>query len=368
MAHYAYISNAEFTTTERARLNEVNKEIDVIRQDNIDSAGYQLLYSSLYPTITQEDIMNEINSQYPEGDFTPVDVITITEELHESIYKSETLKQLELELKELEFGSEEYDSKLLEIQTEKEKIEKERLETIDQLYELEYNNTEDLIAEKETLKTTIANAISRVTNVIVGSDEIYYVDGDSSEIDAEIKALEETRNGKSQEEIIAIEQEMQNKFEEKKNIPKKEVDNTVYWEGYYYETKRTSYNSNIRKNFAGKGMIYDPVRDAFYAEQPYASWTLDEETCIWQPPTPKPEEGVWYWNEATLEWVEHPYKRYKSWVWGNKLTSWNGYYEGDEPIDDWFAPIECPDVSELSYSKRLSSYTWNEDTLNWVEL
>ena len=37
-------------------------------------------------------------------------------------------------------------------------------------------------------------------------------------------------------------------------------------------------------------------------------------------------------------------------------------------IDDWFAPIECPDVTELSYSKRLSSYIWNEDTLTWVEL
>ena len=58
MAHYAYISNAEFTTTERARLREVENEIDVIRQDNIDSEGYQLLYSTLYPTVTNEDIKN----------------------------------------------------------------------------------------------------------------------------------------------------------------------------------------------------------------------------------------------------------------------------------------------------------------------
>ena len=271
MAHYAYISNAEFTATERARIEAINNEINSICSSNKDSEGYKLLDDAL-----------------------------------ETKYTSDTLNQLELELKELEFASEEYNSKLLEIQTEKEKIEKERLEIIDQLHELEYNDTEDLFAEKETLETTIANALCRVTKVIVGKDEIDYIDGDSTEIDAEIKALEESRNGKSKEEIIAIEQEIQNKFEEKKNIPKIEVDNTVYLEAVYGGVKRTSYNGKIRKNFAGKGMIYDPVRDAFYGEQPYESWTLDEDTCVWKAPVEKPSDDKSYiWNEETQKWIEN---------------------------------------------------------------
>lgn len=61
----------------------------------------------------------------------------------------------------------------------------------------------------------------------------------------------------------------------------------------------------LRKNYAGIGYIYDPVRDAFYAPQPYPSWTLDENTCWWQPPVPFPTDGKNYaWDEATISWVE----------------------------------------------------------------
>ena len=61
----------------------------------------------------------------------------------------------------------------------------------------------------------------------------------------------------------------------------------------------------LRKNYAGIGYIYDPVRDAFYAPQPYPSWTLDEDTCRWQPPVPFPTDGKNYaWDEATISWVE----------------------------------------------------------------
>ena len=360
MAHYAYISNEEFTVTERARLNEVNNEIDVIRQDNIDSSGYQLLYSSLYPTITQEDIMNEVNLQYPEGDFTPIDVITISEELHDSIYKSDTLKTLEAELAAIRpIGSEEYIAKEEEVNAEKERLAQDRAEIKDQLHELEYNNTEDLIAEKNTLETTIDNALCRVANVVVGRDEIYLTQGDTSDIDAEIKALEESKKDidytQDEEvwmaEVEAIQAQIQTKLEEINNIPKTENDNTVYWEGYYYETKRTSYNGNIRKHFASKGMIYDPVRDAFYAEQPYPSWTLNEETCIWEPPTPKPE-GQHYWKEDTTEWVDYVYynpdnnQPYPSWIWNTTTGAWN-------------PPIDYPeDYDELYWS-------WNEEEQKW---
>ena len=64
---------------------------------------------------------------------------------------------------------------------------------------------------------------------------------------------------------------------------------------------RTSYNNNIRKNYAGIGYIYDKNRDAFYTPQPYASWILNENTCIWEAPTPMPTDGKTYqWVEADL--------------------------------------------------------------------
>ena len=66
---------------------------------------------------------------------------------------------------------------------------------------------------------------------------------------------------------------------------------------------QTSYNGNFRKNYAGVGFIYDPIRDAFYLPQPYPSWTLDE-NAKWQPPVPMPEGAVLYqWDEATLSWI-----------------------------------------------------------------
>jgi len=68
--------------------------------------------------------------------------------------------------------------------------------------------------------------------------------------------------------------------------------------------KRTSYNNNIRYNYAGIGFTYDTARDAFIAPKPYASWVLDEATCWWSAPVAMPSEGgVWAWDEATVSWV-----------------------------------------------------------------
>jgi hypothetical protein len=59
----------------------------------------------------------------------------------------------------------------------------------------------------------------------------------------------------------------------------------------------------LRKNFAGIGIIYDESRDAFYWPQPYASWILNEDTCIWEAPKPMPTDGKTYqWVEADLNW------------------------------------------------------------------
>ena len=79
--------------------------------------------------------------------------------------------------------------------------------------------------------------------------------------------------------------------------------------------KQTSYNTHggvhssggtpLRKNYAGIGYTYDPTRDAFIPIKPYNSWTLNEDTCQWKAPTPKPdsESGEKYeWNEETTSW------------------------------------------------------------------
>jgi hypothetical protein len=82
------------------------------------------------------------------------------------------------------------------------------------------------------------------------------------------------------------------------------LDTETWYGNFRSQTcKRTSYNNNIRKQYAGIGFTYDPVADVFIAPQPYPSWSLDA-NHDWQPPTPMPAEGVWIWNEETLSWDE----------------------------------------------------------------
>ena len=74
--------------------------------------------------------------------------------------------------------------------------------------------------------------------------------------------------------------------------------------------KQTSYNGNIRKNFAGVGYSYDQTRDAFIPIKPYNSWVLNETTCLWEAPVVKPNltqeqidnESYYSWNEETTTW------------------------------------------------------------------
>ncbi len=66
---------------------------------------------------------------------------------------------------------------------------------------------------------------------------------------------------------------------------------------------QTSYTGSIRKNYAGIGFTYDKDRDAFIPPKPYASWILDEASCLWEAPVPMPEDGNAYeWNEETQSW------------------------------------------------------------------
>jgi len=83
--------------------------------------------------------------------------------------------------------------------------------------------------------------------------------------------------------------------------------------GVYYTPNTNEPDPNqskaFRKNYAGIGMVWDPVRDAFYDAQPYPSWTLDSFGCYWVPPVPMPPQNPgyqWEWDEAKQEWVEVP--------------------------------------------------------------
>lgn len=102
-------------------------------------------------------------------------------------------------------------------------------------------------------------------------------------------------------------------------VGKDEGDDHVDWEEHYGQfcgqvCKRTSYNTRggvhsgggtpFRKNYAGIGYRYDKQRDAFIPPQPFASWLLDDNTCLWQPPIPMPDDEQNYqWDEPSLSWV-----------------------------------------------------------------
>jgi hypothetical protein len=80
---------------------------------------------------------------------------------------------------------------------------------------------------------------------------------------------------------------------------------TEIWYGNFrgQVCKRTSYNNNYRKNYAGIGYRYDETLDAFIPPKPYDSWLLDEETCLWEAPVAYPDDGEQYvWNEDTVSW------------------------------------------------------------------
>lgn len=97
-------------------------------------------------------------------------------------------------------------------------------------------------------------------------------------------------------------------------VGKDEGEGGVDWE-QYYDAKRTSYSTRggvhidggkpFRKNFAGIGFKYDAERDAFIPPQPYKSWTLNENSCLWEPPVAMPQDGQIYdWDDAAGSWIK----------------------------------------------------------------
>ncbi len=262
----------------------------------------------------------------------------------------------------------------------------------------------------------IDNSLCVVTGVITGVLETYEKSARDETLEEELKDLENSRNGKTLEEVIAIEAEIQVKLDEIHALPPEVIDNTVYWEGYYGKgglCKRTSYNTiggvhqnggtPFRKNYAGVGCIYDPVRDAFYAPQPYESWTLNEDTCLWECPVERPE-GEYWWKEDTTEWVDYlylsqPYNSeppYPSWTWSAE-TGWTAPVEkvegrnywseenqmwllnpvGPQPYPSWTIQDIEPEVESQHLKSGWvaptpkpndeNSYIWDEETLTWIE-
>ena len=222
-------------------------------------------------------------------------------------------------------------------------------------------------AEIDAKQQEIDNALCVVTGVITGVPETYEVPARDETLEQEIKDLEDSRAGKTLEELTVIDAQISAKLEELHALPPEIVDNTIYWEGYYGKgglCKRTSYNTiggvhqnggtPFRKNYAGVGYTYDPVRDAFYAPQPFESWTLNEDTCLWECPVARPEGDYW-WKEDTTEWVDYEYYSepysyqhiYPSWIWNTST----GVYE---------PPIAEPDIEDKN------SYIWSEENGAWM--
>jgi hypothetical protein len=113
--------------------------------------------------------------------------------------------------------------------------------------------------------------------------------------------------------------------------------------------KQTSYNGNMRFNYAGIGYQYDAIRNAFIPVKPYPSWVIDETTCRWIAPVAYPtDKKIYAWDETTLSWVEVAYPSpYPSWV-------------KNETTGRWEAPIPIPDDGK--------KYSWDEPTTSWVEV
>ena len=87
------------------------------------------------------------------------------------------------------------------------------------------------------------------------------------------------------------------------------IDSGIFGDGWI----QTSYNTHggvhtnggtpLRKNYAGIGYAYDSQRDAFISSQPFPSWILNEDTCLWDAPVQRPTDGLYDWDEPTISWV-----------------------------------------------------------------
>lgn len=292
MAHYANISNQEFTAEDRQKLQSAQFELADIQYSNIKSKEYTDKYEE-YIVKSRKDSLLPIQQELVD--------------LHEELRidpQPNTLDKIETKNKELEDESKKIDAELKTLEEELELIK--------------HSNTEDKLKQIDDINESIDKSLSRVISVSTGPDEVKIVDGKEVDTTDEI-----------------------------------ELNKTI---------KRTSYNTRagvhalgdtpFRKNYAGKGMLYDPVRDAFYHPSPYPSWVLDEDTAIWQPPIP-PVEGKNFWKEDTQEWVDYYWQEPTS---EQPFPSWT--YDGVA----WIPPVDYPDNPP-----KEPMLMWDEEIKNWKE-
>ena len=383
MAYYAHISNEQYTVADRARLEEARREKDVIETANRASDEYADLRetygNSPSTSETLEGLQSDLNALYPDIDSEP--------------------------------AQEDIDAINDAIASEKAVLAAAKESALADMKAKEAEGTEALVTEMAALETSIANTPYIVTHVATGVDEIKYTPGDASAQNGQIFDLERSKEGvEDAAELQVIDDQIQALREEIENIPPIGTDNTLYWEGWYRHhgkvqaVRRMSYNTQggvhklggtpFRKNYAGVGYMYDPVRDAFYAPQPYDSWVLNEDSCYWEPPVPRPEGMDWHWNEGTLEWIDKPgSKEFSNWIydediqnwippvpqpndgciyiWNQETTEWD-FVTSTSPYPSWIwntetkvweAPTPKPDSDS-----PFSQYTWNEETLTWEEI
>ena len=343
MAYYAHISNEQYTVADRARLEEARGEKDVIETANRASDEYADLRetygNSPSTSETLEGLQSDLSALYPDIDSEP--------------------------------AQEDIDAINDAIAAEKAVLAAAKESALADMKTKEAEGTEALVTEMAALETSIANTPYIVTHVATGVDEMKYTPGDASAQNGQIFDLERSKEGvEDAAELQVIDDQIQALREEIENIPPIGTDNTLYWEGWYRHhggvqaVRRMSYNTQggvhklggtpFRKNYAGVGYMYDPVRDAFYTAQPYPSWTLNEDTCYWEAPTERPEGMEWYWKEDTTEWVDYVYinpdnnQPYPSWTW-------------DTTNGGWSPPVERPVEDGLLYF-------WNEEELKWIKM
>ena len=106
-------------------------------------------------------------------------------------------------------------------------------------------------------------------------------------------------------QVIVAEAEFMNTFVDTSAGKWLQTSYNTYGGKHYDQEGNEDGGTPLRKNYAGIGFLYNKELDAFHQEQPYSSWTLNEDTCIWEAPVAYPDDGKWYkWDEDTTNWVE----------------------------------------------------------------
>ena len=317
MAYYAKISNTKTTVEERKELTDLTqKRLDIIIV-NTGSDEYQALlsdYNSKNTSATLEALEAELIALYPEDRFQTENYPT----------------------------PEQVDPIKKAIDNETASLKSQQDELTAQMQLLSVKGTDSVDKEIQDKNEEINKIPYLVTHVIGGQDETIteVIDYKGDSLYPTPEELEASKinydNTPDLEQIIKRNSEVQ-------------------------DVKRTSYNTRggvhqlggtpFRKNYAGVGYLYDPVRDAFYSQQPYPSWILNEDTCYWAAPVAKPEGMEWYWKEDTTEWVDYVYinpdknQPYPSWIW-------------DTTNGTWSPPIDYPNDG--------MPYSWDEEEQKWV--